>query len=275
MLAFDSAAKRFGPVAALDGCTFEARPGRITGFLGPNGAGKTTAMRAVFGLVRLDAGAVSWRGAPVTGVERARFGYMPEERGLYPRMRVREQLLYLGQLCGRTDSDVGQIADRWLERLGLADRATDRLDALSHGNQQRVQLIAALVQRARPARSRRAVLRLGPDRHGTPWRTLLAELAAAGATVLFSSHQLDLVEELCEDVVIIDHGRIVLAGDLTDLRGGRSATIRGHPLPGARRRTGRGWRRSRSSKSKDGHARLQVDRDADLAAVAGRRPADG
>src|SRR4029453_12971616 len=98
MLTFDGATKRFGGLVALDGCSFVARPGRLTGFLGPNGAGKTTAMRAVFGLVALDAGSVRWRGVPVGPRVRARFGYMPEERGLYPRMRVRDQLVYLGRL---------------------------------------------------------------------------------------------------------------------------------------------------------------------------------
>ena len=145
MLDFDGVTKRFGSVTALDGCTFTARPGRLTGFLGPNAAGKTTAMRAVFGLVALDAGTVRWQGTPASAAERTRFGYMPEERGLYPRMRVRDQLVYLGQLCGRAAKDVGRSVDAWLERLGLAARAADRLDSLSHGNQQRVQLIAALV----------------------------------------------------------------------------------------------------------------------------------
>ena len=145
MLEFDAAIKHFGSRCALDGCTFTARPGRLTGFLGPNGAGKTTAMRAVFGLVELDAGTVHWRGTPVGPAQRARFGYMPEERGLYPRMRVRDQLVYLGRLCGLSDRVVGPRVDEWLERVGLADRGRDRLDALSHGNQQRVQLVAALV----------------------------------------------------------------------------------------------------------------------------------
>ena len=217
MLEFYSAMKWFGPVAALDGCTFTARPGRITGFLGPNGAGKTTAMRAVFGLVQLDAGTVTWQGAPITATERARFGYMPEERGLYPRMRVREQLVYLGQLCGGTSTDVGRIVDRWLARLGLAARAADRLDTLSHGNQQRVQLIAALVNEPDLLVLDEPFSGLDPLAMAA-MAELIAELAAGGATVLFSSHQLDLVEELCEDVVIIDHGRIVTAGDLADLR---------------------------------------------------------
>ena len=123
MLGFDAVTKRFGSLTALDGCTFAARPGRLTGFLGPNGAGKTTAMRSVFGLVELDAGTVRWRGRPVSASERARFGYMPEERGLYPRMRVRDQLVYPGQLCGRGAKDVGRSVDGWLERLGLAARA--------------------------------------------------------------------------------------------------------------------------------------------------------
>ena len=267
MLAFDSAVKRFGSVAALDGCTFEARPGRITGFLGPNGAGKTTAMRAVFELVRLDAGSVSWRGAPITGAERARFGYMPEERGLYPRMRIRDQLLYLGELCGRTTRDAGRIAEQWLGRLGLADRAADRLDTLSHGNQQRVQLIAALVNEPELLVLDEPFAGLDPIAMGA-MADLLAELAAAGATVLFSSHQLDLVEELCEDVVIIDKGRVVLAGDLTDLRAAvpqRFVDVRYRGRPPD-------WSRLSAVQvveTKDGYARLRVERDTDLSAVVG------
>ena len=265
MLEFDSAAKRFGPVAALDGCTFAVRPGRLTGFLGPNGAGKTTAMRAVFGLVELDAGMVCWQGAPVTATDRMRFGYMPEERGLYPRMRVREQLLYLGQLCGRTSTDVGRITDRWLERLGVADRASDRLDTLSHGNQQRVQLIAALVNEPDLLVLDEPFSGLDPIAMGA-MADLLAELATAGATVLFSSHQLDLVEGLCEDVVIIDHGRVVLAGDLEDLRAGvpqRFVDIRYRgPAP-----DWSGLVAVQVIEASDGRARLRLDRDTDLATV--------
>jgi ABC-2 type transport system ATP-binding protein len=217
VLELDHATKRFGALAALDGCSFAARPGRLTGFLGPNGAGKTTAMRAVVGLVELDGGGVRWRGEPVGRAERARFGYMPEERGLYPRMRVRDQLVYLGRLCDRSSAAVGATVDAWLERLDLTDRARDRLDALSHGNQQRVQLIAALVNEPELLVLDEPFSGLDPIAMGV-MGDLLAEVAAAGATVLFSSHQLDLVEHLCEDVVIIDHGRVVVAGDLADLR---------------------------------------------------------
>jgi ABC-2 type transport system ATP-binding protein len=134
---------------------------------------------------------------------------MPEERGLYPRMRVREQLVYLGELCGRTSRDVARSVDTWLERLGLADRGSDRVDALSHGNQQRVQLIAALVNEPELLVLDEPFSGLDPIAMGVMGE-LLAEVAAAGATVLFSSHQLDFVEDLCEDVVIIDRGHVLL-----------------------------------------------------------------
>jgi ABC-2 type transport system ATP-binding protein len=217
VLEFDAATKDFGRLRALDGCTFTARPGRLTGFLGPNGAGKTTAMRAVFGLVELDAGVVRWRGTPVGPAERVRFGYMPEERGLYPRMRVRDQLVYLGRLCGLSDRDAGRRVDGWLQRFGLGGRGRDRLDALSHGNQQRVQLIAALVNQPELVILDEPFSGLDPIAI-TTMAEILADTAAAGATVLFSSHQLDLVADLCEDVVVIDSGRVVLAGQLDDLR---------------------------------------------------------
>ncbi len=217
MLEFDAGTKRFGALTALDACTFTVAPGRLTGFLGPNGAGKSTAMRAVFGLVELDGGAVLWRGAPIASQQRARFGYMPEERGLYPRMRVREQLLYFGELCGRPRGVVDRTVDAWLERLGLADRANDRVDALSHGNQQRVQLVAALVNDPELLVLDEPFSGLDPLAIGV-MAELLSEVAAAGSTVLFSSHQLDLVEDLCQDVVIIDHGHVVLAGTLDEIR---------------------------------------------------------
>jgi ABC-2 type transport system ATP-binding protein len=265
MLGFDGVTKRFGPLTALDRCAFTARPGRLTGFLGPNGAGKTTAMRAVFGLVALDAGTVRWQGRPVTAAERAWFGYMPEERGLYPRMRVRDQLVYLGQLCGRGAGDVARSVDAWLERFGLADRAADRLDALSHGNQQRVQLIAALVGEPELLVLDEPFSGLDPIAMGA-MSELLSDLAAEGVTVLFSSHQLDLVQDLCQDVVIIDHGRIVLAGELTELRAKvpqRFIDIRYHgPAPD--------WSALDTAtviQAADGQARLRVSRDTDLAAA--------
>lgn len=274
MLEFDGATKRFGTVTALDACTFTAQPRRLTGFVGPNGAGKTTAMRAVFGLVELDSGAVLWRGAPIGPTQRAQFGYMPEERGLYPRMRVRDQLVHLGRLCGQTAVEAGRSVDGWLDRLGLASRAGDRLDTLSHGNQQRAQLIAALVNSPELLVLDEPFAGLDPLAL-TTMSDLLMDLAAGGATVLFSSHQLDLVEDICEDVVIIDAGRVVRAGDLADLR----AEARQRFVRVRYRGSPPDWSALHSvevADETDGEVLLRVDHDVDLAALvsAVRRSAE-
>jgi ABC-2 type transport system ATP-binding protein len=268
VLEFDAASKRFGPVTALDGCTFRAQPGRLTGFLGPNGAGKTTAMRAVFGLIELDLGVVRWRGGSIGPAPRMGFGYMPEERGLYPRMRVRDQLTYLGRLCGRSTLETRITVDTWLERLGLTDRAASRLDTLSHGNQQRVQLIAALVNEPELLVLDEPFAGLDPIAIDN-MADLLREVATAGATVLFSSHQLDLVEHLCEDVVIIDHGRVVLAGDLTSLR----SVVPERFIEIRYRGAAPDWSALGSVElvaSDDDLARLRVHDDTDIAAVITR-----
>jgi len=217
MLEIIDLAKRYGHVVALDGATFTAQPGRIVGFLGPNGAGKTTTMRCIFGLARPDRGEVRWKGGRVDRDARLRFGYMPEQRGLYPRMRVGEQLAYFAQQHGMSGQAAGAATGRWLERLGLADRRKSKLEELSHGNQQRIQLATALVHDPE-------LLVLdepfsGLDPLGTATMTeVIHERAAAGVGVVFSSHQLDLVEDVCEDVVIIARGRIVAAGPIDELK---------------------------------------------------------
>ena len=217
MLALIDLAKRYGEVVALDGAGFEVRPGRILGFLGPNGAGKTTAMRCIFGLVRPDSGEVRWAGDAVTDEARLRFGYMPEERGLYPKMRVREQLAYLGRLSALSGPAAGASADRWLQRLGLGDRANAKVEDLSHGNQQRVQLAAALVHEPDVVVLDEPFAGLDPlGVDSLSWT--LREIADRGAAIVFSSHQLDLVEDVCDDVAIIDRGRIVLTGSLAGLK---------------------------------------------------------
>jgi ABC-2 type transport system ATP-binding protein len=219
MLAFANVSKRFGAVQALDGCSFSVERGRMLGFLGPNGAGKTTSMRAVFGLVAPDAGEVLWDGRAIGLAERLRFGYMPEERGLYPRMPVREQLVYFGRLHGLSASAANAAASEWLERLGLADRADMKIEELSHGNQQRVQLAAALLHEPELLVLDEPFAGLDPLAVHTLVDVLRGE-ASRGAAVLFSSHQLELVADICKEVAIIDHGRIVATGDLDALRRG-------------------------------------------------------
>jgi ABC-2 type transport system ATP-binding protein len=217
MLVVRDISKRFGDVVALDGTSFEVKPGRILGFLGRNGAGKTTTMRCVFGLVAPDRGTVLYGGEPVTQATRLRFGYMPEERGLYPKMRVHEQLVHFGRLSGMTGDDAATAAERLLEHLDLADRSDAKVEDLSHGNQQRVQLATAIVHDP-------DLLILdepfaGLDPIGVASLTeVLREFADKGASILFSSHQHDIVEDVCEDIAIIHQGRVVADGSLEALR---------------------------------------------------------
>jgi len=227
LLEIDGLTRRYGSIVALDGLSFSVQAGQVVGFLGPNGAGKTTTMRAVFGLTDLDSGEVRWNGTKVDQPARRRFGYMPEERGLYPGMLVGDQVEYIGRLHGLSVADARAATKVWLERLGVADRASSKVDVLSHGNQQRVQLAAALVHEPELIVLDEPLSGLDPvgiDDIGA----VLVERANAGCCVVFSSHQLDLVEDLCESVTIIDHGRLVTSGRVDDLAtsGARRLVVR-------------------------------------------------
>jgi len=215
-LELDGLTRAYGSVTALDHLSFSVASGQVTGFLGPNGAGKTTAMRAVFGLTDLDAGTVRWNGADVTMSDRRRFGYLPEERGLYPGMLAGEQLEYLGRLHGLSPAAAAAAAAGWLDRLGVANRAGSKVESLSLGNQQRVQLASALVHNPDLLILDEPLSGLDPAGIDAVGEVLASE-ARAGKCVLFSSHQLDLVEDLCESVVIIDRGRVVTSGTVDEL----------------------------------------------------------
>ena len=201
-------------------------PGEVLGLLGPNGAGKTTLMRAVMGVTGLDAGSATWNGRPIDEDDRRAFGYMPEERGLYPKMRLADQVVYFARLHGLARRVAQAAASHWLDVLELADRARNRSDELSHGNLQRAQLAVALVHEPR-------LLVLDEPFSGLDplWVDALGELmidqARQGAAVVFSSHQLDLVEQFCQRVVILDRGRVVLAGAVDELatRGRRQLRV--------------------------------------------------
>jgi ABC-2 type transport system ATP-binding protein len=209
--------RRYGELVALDDLSFTVAEDQMFGFVGPNGAGKTTAMRIILGVLAPDAGEVRWRGQPMNDEIRKHIGYLPEERGLYPKMRVRDQLEYLARLHGLSRTEAHDSAAYWIERLGVAERAGDRVEQLSLGNQQRVQLAAALVHGPE-------LLVLdepfsGLDPVGVDMlAAVLAERAAEGVPVVFSSHQLELVERLCEAVAIINRGRLVATGKVADLR---------------------------------------------------------
>ncbi|WP_062389508.1 ABC transporter ATP-binding protein [Demequina iriomotensis] len=208
---------RFGDRQALDGVTFEVRPGRLTGFVGANGAGKTTTMRAIVGVLAPDSGRVTFRGEPMTLDVRRRIGYMPEERGLYPKMKVAEQLVYLARVLGVPRETARARARELLEALGLTERAEDLLHTLSLGNQQRVQVAAALIHEPEVLILDEPFSGLDPIAMDAMAERLRAR-AEAGVPVLFSSHQLDLVERLCDDLVLIHEGRVVAAGEARALR---------------------------------------------------------
>lgn len=217
MLKIDGLHKSFGEVVALDGCSLTVEPGQMLGLLGPNGAGKTTAMRGIFGLIRPDRGTITWQGRTIDQATRRSFGYMPEERGLYPKLPVRWQLVYLGRLHGMERDTARGAADRWLDRFSLLDRAESGLAELSHGNQQRIQLIAALIHE--PALVVLDEPFAGLDPIGAEsMANILRDLTEGGRAVVFSSHQLDVVEDLCRDVAIIHEGRVVLEGRVEELR---------------------------------------------------------
>lgn len=209
--------RTFGPQVALADVSFDVRPGRMTGFIGANGAGKTTAMRIILGVLAPDTGRVELGGRPLTLPMRARFGYMPEERGLYPKMKIAEQLVYLGRVHGLTAATARRRTAELLDRFHLAERSDDLLQTLSLGNQQRVQVAAALVHDPTLLVLDEPFSGLDPlamDAMGDHLR----ERAGAGVPVLFSSHQLELVERLCDDVVIIHDGQVVAAGEASGLR---------------------------------------------------------
>ena len=224
VLQVDHLVRTYGTVRALDGMTFDVQPGAVTGFLGPNGAGKTTTMRAIFGLTALDAGEVRWEGRPIDFAARRRFGYLPEERGLYPTMKVLDQLVWLGELRGMSKEAATDAASGWLAELTLTDRAHDPLEELSLGNQQRVQLIGALIHEPDVLVLDEPFSGLDPVAVDSLSKVLVAE-ARRGATVVFSSHQLDLVEDLCERAVVVDRGRVVAEGTIDELTAGADPVL--------------------------------------------------
>jgi ABC-2 type transport system ATP-binding protein len=209
--------KRFGDVTALDGVTFDVRPGEVFGFLGANGAGKTTTMRIVLGFLAPDDGTVTWNGAPARSWPRRSWGYMPEERGLYLKMPVLDQLVFFASLYGISRSEARADALAWLARFRIADLADRRAETLSKGNQQKVQYIATVLHRPDVVLMDEPFVGLDPVNVAL-LKSAFLEMRDQGRTVVFSTHQLEQAEELCDSVAIIDHGRIVTAGSTRDVK---------------------------------------------------------
>lgn len=216
-LEFDTLTKNFGSLRALDALSFSVEAGEIFGFVGSNGAGKSTAMRIALGVLAADSGEVRWDGGPLGFEGRRRVGYMPEERGLYPKQQVRDQLVYFGRLHKLSTTVARRRVDDLLERLSLTERAGDKLESLSLGNQQRVQVAASILHRPAGLVLDEPFSGLDPLAVDV-MADLLRDEVARGVPLLFSSHQLELVERLCDDLVILAAGRVVAAGSSQELR---------------------------------------------------------
>ena len=216
MITVNEVSKSFGSTPVLQDLTFSIRPGLMTGFVGGNGAGKTTTMRILLGVLDADSGRIEVDGAPITRDYRAGIGYMPEERGLYPKMPVIDQIVYLTRLHGSSAKAAKARAMDLLERLELDHRAKDKLEELSLGNQQRAQVAAALVHEPNALVLDEPFSGLDPHAVDTTLQ-VLRETADTGVPVLFSSHQLDVVERLCDELVILADGRVVANGTRQEL----------------------------------------------------------
>ena len=216
-LTIDGLRKRFGDVQALDGVTFAVEPGEVFGFLGANGAGKTTTMRIALGFLRPDEGTVQWGDQPARAWPRRTWGYMPEERGLYPRMPVVDQLVFYASLYGLPRSRARREALDWLRRFRISEYADRRAESLSKGNQQKVQFIATILHDPDVLLMDEPFAGLDPVNVAL-LKAAFLEMRDRGKTLVFSTHQLDQAEELCDSVAIIDHGRLVTSGTTREVK---------------------------------------------------------
>jgi ABC-2 type transport system ATP-binding protein len=209
--------KRFGRVVALDGLSFEVPAGQIFGFLGANGAGKTTTMRIALGVLAADRGTITWHGQDTRTLPRATWGYLPEERGLYPRMVVLDQLVFFASLHGIPADVARRTALDWLRRLRVPDLAERKAEELSQGNQQKIQLVAAILHDPPVLLMDEPFTGLDPV-NVAMLREAFLELRDAGRTLIFSTHQMETVEAMCESIAIVDRGRVVVGGPLRDIK---------------------------------------------------------
>jgi ABC-2 type transport system ATP-binding protein len=216
-LIIDSISKRFGEVQALDDVSLEIEPGEVFGFLGANGAGKTTAMRIVLDILRPDSGTIAWNGRLNTEVSRDIWGYLPEERGLYAKMNVLEQLVFFAKLHGVKPRKAERETRDWLERFRIPEYADKRAEELSKGNQQKIQFIAAILHDPQVLLMDEPFTGLDPV-NAALLKEAFQEMKDRGKTLVFSTHQMETVEELCQSIAILDRGRVVVGGTVRDVR---------------------------------------------------------
>ena len=216
-LSVENVTKRYGDTVAVDDVSFSAEPGRILGLLGPNGAGKTSTIRMITYIMVPDAGTIRYDGARVGPWSQQRMGYLPEERGLYKRLRVKEQLVYLGTLKGLSKAEAADRADHWLDRFDATDWADMKTEELSKGMQQKVQFIATLLHDPSLLIFDEPFSGLDPI-NSELLRDIILELRRDDRTILFASHRMEQVEQLCDDICLMAQGDVVLQGPLREIK---------------------------------------------------------
>jgi ABC-2 type transport system ATP-binding protein len=216
-LQVDRIVKRFGDLTAVNGVSFTAEAGEIYGLLGANGAGKTTTMRMVLGLILPDSGSILYHGKPYSREQLSDLGYLPEERGLYPKIRVSEQLLYLARLRGVPAKEADRRLRMWLEKFNVPDYYDKKVEELSKGNQQKIQFIAAVIHDPSILVMDEAFSGLDPV-NVELLKAAVKELRDAGKTILFSTHRMEHVEELCRNITILHRSNVVLQGNIRDIK---------------------------------------------------------
>ena len=221
-LSVQNVSKTFGERKAVDSISFSIDEPGVFGLIGTNGAGKTTTIRMILGVLNRDEGEITWNGGPLNR-NTVRFGYMPEERGIYPKVKVHEQLVYFGELRDMSAKAASDAADRWLERLGITEYKTYLAEKLSKGNQQKVQLIATVIHDPELIFLDEPFSGLDPINTDV-FKSVIGELIAAGKYIVMSSHQMSTVEEYCRDLVLLDRGRTVLGGNLREIKAGYGHT---------------------------------------------------
>ena len=217
MLTIDNISKSFGNYRALDGVSLHVRRGSVFGLLGPNGAGKTTLIRIINHIIRPDGGTLFFDGHPMTDADVMQIGYLPEERGLYKKMRVGEQAIYLARLKGLDKSTAEQRLRQWFDRLEIADWWNRRVEELSKGMQQKVQFVVTVLHNPQLLIFDEPFSGFDPVNADLLKREIL-RLKEQGATVIFSTHNMPSAEELCDDIALIDHAQVVLSGSLADIK---------------------------------------------------------
>jgi ABC-2 type transport system ATP-binding protein len=209
--------KSFGQFQAIQDLSMEVKEGSIFGFLGANGAGKTTTMRMILDIIRPDSGHITWNGKDVREVPRRNWGYLPEERGLYPKMRVEEQLLFLARLNGLSKQAAQKELDEWLERFQINANRKRKVEELSKGNQQKVQFLATVLHDPAILIMDEPFSGLDPV-NASVLKDAFLEMHRRGKTIIFSTHQLEQAEELCEDIVIINKGQAIVQGSVREVK---------------------------------------------------------